>query len=157
MDVARNYRTAAFLPLVLTLAGLAGAKWLPDPSPNHFVELLHAVASIFAFIGVFAMVPYGVFMAIAWSFFRPEGAAAHRRMAIRAPLIIAVCVGLAAAVSVILERQWDAIPMGFALFGGWALGVGYLHAGIVIAAAEGSAAFARWRSLESGVPTPRRS
>ena len=97
------------------------------------------------FIGIFALLPYGIFMAIAWRFFRPEGTAAHRRLAVLAPPCIAVSVGLATALGTIVQYGWVGVPLISGFFAVYALAVGYFHAGIVIAVAEASAACSRWR------------
>jgi hypothetical protein len=145
MDVGRYYRKAALLPVALTVAGFVAALATPKSSPNPLLAGIHDVGVYLTFIHIYALLPYGIFMAIAWHFFRPEGTAAHRRLAVLAPLYIAVSVGLVAALVTLVQVGWLGVPIISGFIAAWALAVGYLHAGIVIAVAEASAARARWR------------
>jgi hypothetical protein len=146
MDDGRYYRYAAFLPVGLTTAGVLAALAIPEKSPSLFLRGVLAIGSGLAFMGFFALVPYGLFMAIAWHFFRPEGTSAHRRLAILTPLYIAIACSVIVTLFNLSDIGWAEMPVAIALFGAYPLGVGYFYAVLVIAVAESSAAIARRRN-----------
>ena len=145
MDDGRYYRYAAFLPVGLTTAGLLVALAIPEHSPSGFLRGIREFGVFSTFVGYFALVPYGLFMAIVWRFFRPEGLAAHRRMAILTPLGIAIACSLIIGLFSLPYVGWAELLMAFAIIGAYPLGVGYFYAVLVIAVAESNAAIARRR------------
>ena len=140
----RYYRYAAFLPVGLTTAGLLVALVIPE-HPGAFLRGIRDFGMFFTFVGYFALLPYGLFMAIVWRFFRPEGLAAHRRMALLTPLYIAITCGLILGLASLPYAGWAELPKAFAIIGAYPLVVGYFYAVLVIAVAESAAAIARWR------------
>lgn len=145
IDDGRYYRYAAFMPVVLTTAGFLVALAIPQQVANPFLRGIHDLGMGLAFIGFYALVPYGLFMAIVWRFFRPEGLRAHRRIAILAPLYIAMACTVIVSLFALHEVSWRDLPMAVAVIGAYPLGVGYFYAALAIAAAESAGAFASWR------------
>jgi uncharacterized membrane protein len=96
-------------------------------------------------MGFFALVPYGVFMAIVRRSFRPEGLTAHRRMAILTPLCIALGCCLIIGLFNFRAVGWAEMPTAIAMVGAYPLVVGYFYAVLAIVVAELSAAIARRR------------
>ncbi len=140
-NISLYYRRSLLLPLVLSVAGFVVVEMLPNPTPWLGQSWLASVADTLAWTGMFAAIPYALFVLIVWVFFRPEGVHAHRLMAALAPVIIAVSLALIMAVIGVVSGDWRGALGGAALLGGFALAVGTVHCIIVIGVVELVAAF----------------
>ena len=136
VDVSRYYRRALILPVVLSAAGFVVVSVLPMPPVGQRDSWLRRAGDLLSWSGLYAAVPYALFVAIVWVFFRPEGAKAHRTMAALAPVLIALSVALVIVVVGVVRGDLRGALGGAALVGGIALVVGVVHAAIVIIVVE---------------------
>lgn len=141
-DIPRYYRRALILPVVLSVAGWVITELHVNPRPWLGDSWWANAADTLAWTGLFAVIPYALFVVIAWVFFRPEGAHAHRRMAALAPAMIAVSLAAIIGLIGVARGYGQGALSGAAIVGGYAFAIGTVHSLIVIAVVELVAAVA---------------
>lgn len=124
MTLAQWYKWAMVLPYTVpVIAGLAGriTHFRPGPVADFGV--------ILGFAAIYQTIPYTIFLVVVWLIVKPRTVRALRRTAWLAPIVIAVPFSIAATT---LESglHWpppEHILPGVAIYGIWALVIGYFY------------------------------
>jgi hypothetical protein len=88
------------------------------------------LATLLVFVGVYLLPPYLIFLLVVWTRFRHAAGSVLRRIALAAPLLIAIPF---APVFAFVEapREFGSFITAMALGATWALCVGYIYVGAI--------------------------
>ncbi|MEP6781195.1 MAG: hypothetical protein ABJC26_14965 [Gemmatimonadaceae bacterium] len=130
-DAVRFYRRASVLPFAASMLG-GGMAWAIDRwklmSPFAFP------ASLFAALytsGIFVTIPYALFLLAIRCFAMPESEAAHRKVSLLAPIVIAVPFAVVMATMVFLNDHADAALIALSFYFTASFLVGYVYVATV--------------------------
>ena len=139
IDADVFYRRASLAPFVATLAAVAVIAIGTLVTNTMPFGVLSGVLLGLAVAGIIGAVPYALFLIIVWKFFRPSGETAHRRLALAAPVLIAIPFALAGALYGLTLSGWRNFRSELLTIGAAVLVTGYLY----VAAIEAALALAK--------------
>lgn len=146
IDVERFYRFASFLPFALPVWALAFTAISGMLAGGKLPFAFSGLLFLFGFYGICAAIPYGIFLPIVWRFFRPSGEWQHRRVALVAPIVTAIPLGLLVA---FVSSDWAGFGSPGFYVAAVGLGLGYSYV-VLIEAALAVGKLSGWVTPSSG-------